>query len=79
MKLPDDVYNFLKWLGLIALPALATFYGVVGKVWDLPYTAEIVTTITAVATLIGTLIGVSQYKINKEKNESEAEQTTKDS
>ena len=73
MKLPDDVYNFLKWLGLIALPALATFYGVVGKVWDLPYTAEIVTTITAVATLIGTLIGVSQYKINKEKNESEGE------
>jgi len=79
MKLPDDVYNFLKWLGLIALPALATFYGVIGKVWDLPYTAEIVTTITAVATLIGTLIGVSQYKINKEKNESEAEQTTEDS
>lgn len=78
MKLPDNVYNFLKWLGLIALPALATFYGVIGKVWDLPYTAEIVTTVTAVATLIGALIGVSQYKINKEKNETEAEQTTED-
>lgn len=78
-KLSDLVYNLFKWLGLIALPALATFYGVIGKVWDLPYTAEIVTTITALGTLIGTLIGVSQYKINKEKNETETEQTTENS
>lgn len=67
MRLPDNVYTFLKWLGLIALPALATFYGVIGKVWDLPYTAEIVTTITAVATLIGALIGVSTVSYKKEK------------
>lgn len=71
MKLPDNVYNFLKWLGLIALPALATFYGVVGKTWDIPHTTEIVTTITAIGVLIGTLIGVSQYKINKEKESHE--------
>ena len=68
MKLPDKVYNWLKWLCLIALPALATFYGVIGKVWDLPHTAEIVTTITAVATLIGALIGVSTISYNKQKD-----------
>ena len=67
MKLSDNVYRFLKWMGLIALPALATFYGVIGKVWELPYTAEIVTTITAVATLIGALIGVSTVNYNKDK------------
>lgn len=67
MKLSDDVYRVLKWLGLIALPALATFYGVIGKVWDIPHTAEIVTTITAVATLIGALIGVSTVSYNKGK------------
>ena len=74
MKLSDDVYRVLKWLGLIALPALATFYGVIGKVWDIPYTAEVVTTITAVATLIGALIGVSTVSYNKGK-EKEDEQT----
>ena len=67
IKLSDGVYTFLKWLGLIALPALATFYGVIGKVWDIPYTAEVVTTITAVATLIGALIGVSTVNYNKDK------------
>lgn len=71
MKLPDNVYNFLKWLALLALPALATFYGVIGKVWDIPHTTEIVTTITAIGVLIGTLIGVSQYNINKEKSKNE--------
>ena len=69
MKLSDNVYKVLKWLGLIALPALATFYGVIGKVWSIPYTAEIVTTITAVATLIGALIGVSTVNYNKQKED----------
>ena len=73
MKLPDNVYNFLKWLALLALPALATFYGVIGKVWDIPHTTEIVTTITAIGVLIGTLIGVSQYNINKEKTQDKEE------
>jgi len=71
LKLSDDVYIFLKWLALIALPALATFYGICGQAWDLPYTTEIVTTITAIGGLIGTLIGVSQYNINKEKSKDE--------
>lgn len=71
MRLPDDVYRVLKWLGLIAFPALATFYGVIGKVWDIPYTAEVVTTITAVATFIGALIGVSTVNYNKDKEGSD--------
>ena len=76
MKLPDKVYTILKWIALIALPAIATFWGVMGKVWDIPYTAEVVTTITAVATLIGALIGVSTVNYNKDKegnNDGQAE------
>lgn len=70
MKLSDNVYKTLKWLCLIALPALATFYGVIGKIWEIPFTAEIVTTITAVSTLIGTLIGVSTMNYNKDKEDN---------
>lgn len=69
IKLSDAAYNVLKWLALIALPAIATFWGVVSKVWGIPYGPEIVTTITAAATLIGTLIGISHININKEKGE----------
>lgn len=59
-KLPDNVYNFLKWLCLIALPALSVLISVVFKVWDIPYAMQITTTINAVAVFIGALIGVSQ-------------------
>ncbi len=57
--LPDNIYDVLKWLGLIACPALATFVGVVGPVWGLPNCDAIVTTINATGLLIGALIGAS--------------------
>jgi len=57
--LPDNVYQILKWLGLIACPALATFVGVVGPVWGMPYVDATVTTINATGLLIGALIGAS--------------------
>lgn len=66
MKLPDKLYNVLKWICLIALPALAVFYFTLAKIWGLPYEAEIPATINAVAVLIGALIGISQIAINKE-------------
>ena len=60
--LSDKVYNILKWVGLIAIPALATFVGVVGPLWGLPNTDAIVQTITAVGVLVGALIGASEVK-----------------
>jgi hypothetical protein len=57
--LPDYIYSILKWLGLIACPALATFVGVVGPVWGMPYVEATVTTINALGLLIGALIGAS--------------------
>ena len=57
--LPDGAYDVLKWLGLIALPAVATFIGVVGPVWGMPAVEAVVTTANALGTLIGVLIGVS--------------------
>ena len=57
--LPNDVYDTLKWIGLIACPALATFVGVVGPVWGLPNVDAVVTTINATGLLIGALIGAS--------------------
>lgn len=66
MKLNDKVYDILKWVGLIALPALAVFVGVIGPVWNIPYTDQIVVTLNALGVLIGALIGVSAATISKE-------------
>lgn len=58
--LPNGVYDALKWLGLVACPALAVFYATIAPAWGLPYPDQIVLTINAVGVLIGVLIGASQ-------------------
>ena len=71
MRIPDNVYNILKWVALICIPALVTFLSVVLGVLDVdPKTINIITTIlTALATLIGSLIGISTKAYNKELEE----------
>ena len=59
MKMSNNVYDILKWFALILLPALATFYAAIAAVWGLPYTEQVVGTITAVDTLLGTLLKIS--------------------
>ncbi len=46
MILNDKLYTILKWLCLIALPALAVLYFTLSKIWGLPYGAEIPESIT---------------------------------
>ena len=64
MKLSNKAYDILKWIALHLLPAAGTLYFALSKIWGLPYAAEIVGTIAAVDTFIGTLLGLSsaQYK-----------------
>ena len=58
--LPGRVYDILKWLALIALPAVAWLVGAVGPQWGQPHCGELVTTINAIGLFVGALIGVSQ-------------------
>lgn len=60
--LPDKAYETLKWLALIALPALGVFVQAVGPAWGLPHVGQIVTTLDALGVLVGALIGVSALK-----------------
>ena len=60
--IPSRVYDVLKWLGLIVLPALALFVNTVGPAWGWPHVDAIVTTLNALGILAGALIGVSAIK-----------------
>lgn len=68
MKLPDKVYNILKYVCLIALPACAWLYSQLSTVWNLPYGQQVSQTISMIATFLGVLIGVSTYQYNKIKD-----------
>lgn len=64
MKLPDKVYDILKWVCLIALPACGTLYFALSGIWGFPYGEQIVGTLTAIDTFLGALIGVSAKTIS---------------
>lgn len=67
--LPDKVYNVFKWVGLVALPAIATFVGTVGTACSWEFTGIAVTIITATGTLVGSLIGISQATAKENAND----------
>lgn len=60
--LPDKLYQVLKWVALVALPALAVFVNTAGPAMGLPHVDVIVTTLNALGLLVAACIGVSQAK-----------------
>lgn len=67
--LPDRVYDVLKWVALIALPAIATLVQTLGPVWGWTWADPAATTISAVALTIGVIIGASAFKAKTSKTE----------
>lgn len=61
----NKVYDILKWIALIALPAVATLYFAIAQIWGLPYGEQVVGTITAIDTFLGALLGISNYNYAK--------------
>ena len=68
MKLTNAFYDALKFICTVALPAVATFIGVVFPVVGIAdsVTGIVLTILTASATLIGTLIGISNANYKKD-------------
>lgn len=74
MKLNNKVYDILKWVTLIVLPALATFYAAMSAVWGWPFADEIAKSTTAVCTLLGAILGISTAAYNATVWEEDDEQ-----
>lgn len=63
--LSNKVYDILKYITTIVLPALGTLYFALASIWGFPYGEQIVGTITAIVTFLGVCLGVSTSKYNK--------------
>ena len=61
----DKLYKVLKYIALIALPAVGTLYAALAGIWGFPYGEQVVGTITAVDTFMGVLLGISTASYNK--------------
>ena len=66
-NMSNKVYDVLKYIAQIALPALGTLYFALSQIWGLPYGEQIVGTIAAVDACLGVLLGISTAIYNKGK------------
>ena len=72
MVLSKSLYQWLKWLVIIVLPALATFIVVISKIWGWADLGTMIAqTITALATFLGTILCISNYNYYKKEDPKE--------
>ena len=67
MKLSDKVYDILKWIVMVVIPAITTAYVGLSSIWGWPYADAIAKTSAVVCTLLGALMGISTAQYNKDQ------------
>lgn len=72
MKFDNKLYDFLKYVCQIALPAIGTLYFALAQIWNFPYAEQIVGTIAAITTFLGVLLGISSYTYRKDENNADS-------
>jgi len=61
----NKIYDILKFIAQIVLPATATLYIGLAQFWNIPYPQQIGGTIMLVDAFLGTLLGISSKNYNK--------------
>lgn len=74
MIMNNKVYDVLKFIAQIVLPAVATFYITIAGIWGLPYGEEVSGTVMAVDTLLGALLMLSSNTYAKQISSDKEEQ-----
>ena len=67
MKLPNKLYDILKWIATIVLPALSTLCFTIGGIWGWSITEQLIGSIAAVDMFLGVILGISSVQYNKTK------------
>lgn len=65
----SKIYDALKYVAQIILPALATLYLTLAGIWGLPFGEAISGTIMAIDTFLGVALKISTNNYNKNKED----------
>ena len=65
MNMSNKLYDILKWVCIVGLPAISTVISAIFPLLNIPYVDETVKLISAIATLLGAWLGVSSINYSK--------------
>ena len=75
MKMSNRVFDILAYIQRIALPAIATLWAALGKIWNWPLVPEITASICAVDVCMGALLKISTDQYNQQQQQPPDEDT----
>ena len=61
----NKVYDIIKWVFTVVLPALTTLYVTLAMIWGWSYTEQIAATMTAIITCGCALLNISSVNYQK--------------
>ena len=67
----NKLYDVLKWIAMVVLPAIGTLYFALAGIWGFPFAEQIGGTITALVTFLGIVLGISSSQYNKNHSEEQ--------
>lgn len=65
MKINNKLYDILKWITLVFLPALTTFIGIILKSLNIECTDIVLTIMTGFIAFLGSVLGISNINYKK--------------
>lgn len=70
MIIPNKVYNVMKWILVIFIPALIGLCTMIFPLYHIPHLEIVVGTIAAIQTFLGACMGISTKAYNKRLNDT---------
>ena len=67
--LPNKVYDILKWIAILFLPASAVLYKALASTWGLPSGQQVYDTLVAFQIFLGALLGISTVNYKQEDDD----------
>lgn len=66
----NKVYDILKWITIVVLPAVTTLWLALASIWNWNIPAEAIgATLTAITAFLGTILGISSINYAKKLKE----------
>ena len=66
MKLPNNVFDTLKWCVLVFIPAATTLYVGLSAIWGFPYADDVAKTSACICAFLGAILGISNLSYKQD-------------
>ena len=62
MKITNKMYDAIKWIVVIVIPAIITLYATLGNIWNFPRVEQITASLAAIDVFLGAIMQISSSK-----------------